>query len=313
MNTLLTRTCALLLASTLWSCQTDDDQQDINTDLQAPSFDEVTRPRTQGGSGTVKVRGEWMEVRSETSTHLHVRGTLTDNVALGQMRIDIHGSNDGHTHGRTTSQLLPGFLIDSVVDLVGARAVNFDKDLYYDDRDYQAGPYHVILTAVDQAGNATSYADGSNVVRSIYLKRPYMPLIALAGDETESLDRLTFAAGAPLALDGFLEQRRAQRDFSVSFVRVSIVPNTDREDNRNWGANASYVQMWGRSIFLRDNTGGFMEGDALPIFDDKNRVMLDQVLGNYTLQPSDQGRALRLEVEDTAGNLAVREFVLTVN
>ena len=165
----------LFLSATvaLTACS-DSDADDPSNDLDAPVFSAISRPYTQGDPNVVKIRGEYMEVLSENSTELLLQGELSDNRALSEMRIDIHNSQDGHTHART--QRLPGFRVDEVIQLDGT-SHTINRSLRYDDRDYLAGPYHVLLHAVDAAGNSTSFADGSSVVRSVSLKRPYMPLI----------------------------------------------------------------------------------------------------------------------------------------
>ncbi len=292
------------LGSLLGGCGKDEAM-----DLEPPVFQEITRPRTQGGSGVVKIRGEYMEARSENSTHLHVRGTVTDNQSLSQMRIDIHKSHDGHTHARL--ETLRGYRVDEVVDLGGVKEYVFDKDLYYDDDDYAAGPYHVILHAVDMAGNSTSFSEGSSIVRSIYLKRPYMPLIAIDGDDSESATELQQVQGSTLAVPGFLQHRRAGKNFTASFIRVSVVDNTDRTQNTNWQGNVVYEGIWGTSQFLRDNAGAFLTGLPLPEFPN-DRLRFSDLLATKpnTVGPQHFGKVLRIEVEDSGGNLAVREFVI---
>ena len=141
----------ILTIFTLIACS-DSDTGDPSNDLDAPVFAAVSRPSTQGDPNVAKIRGEYMEVLPENSTELRLQGELSDNLALSQMRIDIHNSQDGHTHART--QQLPGFRVDEVVPLDGT-SHTIDQTIRYDDRDYLAGPYHVLLHAVDAAGNTT--------------------------------------------------------------------------------------------------------------------------------------------------------------
>ena len=302
---------SLLILSTavmLIACS-DNDTNDPSNDLDAPVFSTISRPYTQGDPNVVKIRGEYMEVLPENSTELHLQGELSDNLALSEMRIDIHNSQDGHTHART--QRLPGFRVDEVVPLEGTRHT-IDQSIRYDDRDYLAGPYHVLLHAVDAAGNTTSFADGSSVVRSVYLKRPYMPLIALTDDPGETLQQ-SGTAGSTLAVEGYLEQRRGEQDFAITFIRLSLVRDTNRTDDTNWQGDTSYEALWGESQFLRDNSGAFLMGEAIPAFTN-DRLPLATLWESrpYTLAASDHERVLRIEVEDEGGNLAVQEFMINV-
>lgn len=300
----------ILLATLALTACSDSDADDPSNDREAPVFSAISRPSTQGDPDVVKIRGEYMEVLPENSTTLRLEGELSDNRALSEMRIDVHNSQDGHTHART--QRLPGLRVDEVVPLDGTRHI-IDQSIRYDDRDYLAGPYHVLLHAVDAAGNTTSFADGSSVVRSVYLKRPYMPLIALADDPDETRQQLSGTVGSPLATEGYLEQRRGEPDFAVTFIRLSLVQDTDRTDDTDWQGDTSYEALWGESQFLRDNTGAMLAGKDIPAFaDDQLPLATLWEAQPYTLQESDHGRVLRIEVEDEGGNLAVREFTIVV-
>ena len=301
----------LFSATVLLTACADSDADDPSNDRDAPVFSAISRPYTQGDPSVVKIRGEYMEVLPENSSELRLQGELSDNLALSQMRIDIHNSQDGHTHART--QRLPGFRVDEVVQLEGTR-YTIDQTIRYDDRDYLAGPYHVLLHAVDAAGNTTSFADGSSVVRSVYLKRPYMPRIALADDPDETQQQLSGTVENPLTMDGYLEQRRGEQDFAITFIRLSLVRDTNRTDNTNWQSDTSYEALWGESQFLRDNSGAFLTGEAIPLFTN-DQLPLAILWENqpYTLTASDHERVLRIEVEDEGGNLAVREFDMIVS
>ncbi len=290
----------------------DSDPDDPSNDLDAPVFSAISRPYTQGDPNVVKIRGEYMEVLSENSSELLLEGELSDNLALSEMRIDIHNSQDGHTHARF-EQRLPGFRVDEVVRLDGTRHT-INQTIRYDDRDYLAGPYHVILHAVDAAGNTTSFSDGSSIIRSVYLKRPYMPLIALTDDPDETLEQLSGTAGNALNFEGLLEQRRGDHDFAITFIRLSLVQDTDRTDNTDWQGDTSYEALWGESQFLRDNTGAMLAGEAIPAFTNNQLSLADLWESQpYTLTSSDHERVLRIEVEDEGGNLAVREFTVIIN
>ncbi|WKN44149.1 DUF4625 domain-containing protein [Tunicatimonas pelagia] len=301
----------LFLTAILTACS-DNDPDDPSNDLEAPVFSSISRPSTQGDPNVVKIRGEYMEVLPENSSELRLQGELSDNLALSEMQIDIHNSQDGHTHARI-EQRLPGLVVQEEVQLNG-RSHTIDQTIRYDDRDYLAGPYHVILHAVDAAGNVTSFSDGSSVVRSVYLKRPYMPLIALANDPDETLEQLSGAVGNALSVEGYLEQRRDEHDFAITFIRVSLVQDTDRDSDTDWQGDTSYEAMWGESQFLRDNTGAMLTGPDIPAFTNDQLLFTTLWEGQpYTLTAGDNERVLRIEVEDEGGNLAVREFTILID
>lgn len=301
---------AILLISTLFACS-EESADDLQNDLQSPVFEAVERPLTQGDDDIVKVRGEYMELITEDETEVRIEGRLSDNLGLSQLRIDMHSSNDGHTHARTMS--LPGLRIDEVVELNGAQTYDISRVINHHERDYRTGPYHIMLHAVDEAGNNTSLADNSSVVRSVYIEREYSPLISLSGDAQARVSEMSMSAGQALRMDGYLEQNRAGRDFSITFIRISLVQDTDRDETTDWDGNSSFETVWGESLFLRDNTGGLLSGEPMPAFEN-NVLPLETLLGEigYTISTDDDGRVLRIEVEDSGANLAVREIKLAV-
>jgi hypothetical protein len=301
---------AILFAITLLACS-EESADDLQNDLQSPVFEEVERPLTQGDEDIVKVRGEYMELITEDETEVRIEGRLSDNVGLSQLRIDMHSSNDGHTHARTMS--LPGLRIDEVIDLEGAQNYDIARVINHHEQDHRTGPYHILLHAVDEAGNNTSLADNSSIVRSVYIEREYSPMISLSGDVQARVRSMSMTAGQALQAEGYLEQNRAGRDFSITFIRISLVQDTDRDETTDWDANSSFEAVWGESLFLRDNTGGLLSGEPLPAFE--NDVLpLETLLGQigHTLSANDDRRVLRIEVEDSGANLAVREIKLEV-
>lgn len=299
-----------LLVFTLLACS-EENANDLQNDLQSPVFEEVRRPLTQGDDDIVKVRGEYMELISEDESEVRIEGRLRDNVGLSQLRIDMHSSNDGHTHARV--ERLPGLRIDEVIDLDGARTYDIARLINHHERDYRTGPYHILLHAVDQAGNSTSLADNSSIVRSVYLEREYSPLISLPGDAQARVDAMSVSAGQVLQMNGYLEQNRAGRDFSITFIRISLVQDTDRDETTDWDADKSFELVWGESLFLRDNTGALLSGEPIPAFEDDIlplETLLNQV--SHEMSATEDRWALRIEVEDSGANLAVREIKLSV-
>ncbi len=310
-----------------FSCSSDDDVLPVNggddgepvedvVDTTAPQFAEILRPGTEDASGVVRLRGDYMEVRSESSTHGHFRGTVTDDVALSEMRLDIHGVFDGHTHGR--EGLLPEFRVDSIIELNGATVHEFDIDFYYDAQNFRAGPYDVAGHAVDEAGNQTSFADGSSVLRHIYLRRPYQPLVVLEGDPNEEAAELALHPGDELAADLYIEQNRGDGElaFPITFIRISIVEDHDDHGHDHRVSDEErYEGMWGTSYYLTSTTGAGLTGDPLPEATEDRIWMSQLVTGDnaYQVSEGDNHMILRLEIEDEGGNIAIREFELEVH
>lgn len=304
-----------LLGAAFYACEEVDD---ASLDTEAPVFTEVLRPRGEGASPVVKIRGEYMEPRSESSTHFHVEGTVTDNTGVARILMDVHSVFDGHSHGRLN--LLPGLDIDAVLEANGAASFTFvesdfaNEDYYYNDQNYAAGPYDVTLTAVDIQGNATSFGDGSSVVRHFYLRRPYQPLIVLEADPSEEVVELDFEPGAELSLEGWIQQNRGAGNlaFPVTFIRITIAEDEHGHEHR--GGDEHYEGIWGASNYLTTGSGAPLSGRTLPVFTndqlDFNTLFADVP---YTLSEEDDHMVLMIEIEDAGGNVAIREFELEVH
>ncbi len=86
----------------------------------------------------------------EVGTEIHLDFNITDNDALKQFKIDIHGAHDGHTHGKLSAILPPFDTI--IVENISGTAV--DRHIHIDvPSNAWPGPYHVMVYATDQSGN----------------------------------------------------------------------------------------------------------------------------------------------------------------
>lgn len=93
---------------------------------------------------------------------MHVEGVVTDNEELSQLKIDIHSADDGHEHEKVSSASF--FEVIRIVDLAG-RNQTFHEDIDIS-QEAAAGPYHVIISAVDAAGNQSDIVERDIVIRN---------------------------------------------------------------------------------------------------------------------------------------------------
>lgn len=120
--------------------------------------------------------------------------TFTDDLELATYNIEIHENFTGHTHGRIAvtkddpslskwsfkqSFTIPDGLIlfQAVLDEEIGMPTNT-----------MAGPYHFIVQAIDLAGNATNFQDGSAVELEIYITNDSQPIISITNIESGELD-----------------------------------------------------------------------------------------------------------------------------
>lgn len=126
---------------------------------------------------------------------------LKDDLELGSYSIDIHDNLDNHGHGRIAEIAQDPSLVrwsfkrnytipEGLILFVAAH----DDDIEIPPNAL-AGPYDFIIQAVDQAGNATNYQDGSNVTFGIYVtneSQPVVSVINLVNGELELETEISF-------------------------------------------------------------------------------------------------------------------------
>lgn len=109
-----------------------------------------------------------------TGNELHVEASISDNEELSQLKIDIHAAEDGHNHGKVDASAYWETVV--IIDLSGAStSIHEHIDI---PTDAASGTYHVILTAVDKAGNQSEIVE-----RDIFIQN--------AGDQVSPIVTIT--------------------------------------------------------------------------------------------------------------------------
>jgi hypothetical protein len=123
--------------------------------------------------------GETFDVGDE----IHVDFNITDNDELNQFKIDIHGSHDGHTHGKL-AEILPAF--DTIIiENISGNSIN--RHIHIDiPNGVWPGPYHVIIYATDKSGNENMEEVDITIRNPIDLLAPSITITAPANGSTLS-------------------------------------------------------------------------------------------------------------------------------
>lgn len=103
-------------------------------------------------------------VRLATGDTLELHLRFSDNQKLAQYKIDIHEAFDGHTHGKIY-RARPWSRI-KIGDLSGTLQKVIEKIPVFDSA--AAGPYHLIVRAVDAAGNEAEFLLKTLIVKNLY-------------------------------------------------------------------------------------------------------------------------------------------------
>jgi hypothetical protein len=109
-----------------------------------------------------------------TGNELHIEASISDNEELSQLKIDVHAAEDGHNHGKVDASAYWETVV--IIDLSGAStSIHEHIDI---PTDAASGMYHVILTAVDKAGNQSEIVE-----RDIFIQN--------AGDQVAPIVTIT--------------------------------------------------------------------------------------------------------------------------
>lgn len=130
------RFLALPLLLALAACADDNGTEDT----QAPSIISIT------------LNGEDHDLSFQTGETIQLQAEVSDNEALGELKIDLHDLFDGHDHGKTNWDT---WSLTKVLSLSGTNTTASTNLVVPDST--TAGPYHAILRLLDQAGNEAEY------------------------------------------------------------------------------------------------------------------------------------------------------------
>lgn len=193
---------AFLLLSSLWLVACDP-KNDDPLDITAPSI-EIDHPdhgETFAAGGTIGLEIE-----------------IEDEVSVSSANVAVHSAADGHGHART---LATPFTFNKNYSLSG-RDVEIRENISIN-ADATAGPYHLVVSAIDEKGNATSFANGSTKEVEIWISNPEMAKIVILNNNGVPTDEIHVKADQPLTINGGITAGAGK----IEAVTVKIVPEED--------------------------------------------------------------------------------------
>ncbi|MGY6742416.1 MAG: DUF4625 domain-containing protein [Cecembia sp.] len=308
---------ALGLAVVLVSCTDNDDPAVVDRDAPVIAF-------AEGRDG---FRPANDEVRRSTTDHMHVRFSVTDASGIGQVLVDVHNTFDGHTHAR----VLNTFEALNVKDIYspdasnpafrfpqGATFLNVDNsttDIYWEgptsrvEGNVLAGPYDIIISAVDIFGNQTSFADNSNYLATFFIERAYAPVVEVTNLEDGEIEG---EAGEALEVVGSIAKGSHNLSSEIKFVWIRLAE--EHEHNHSHSAMARvkdevfYERMWGTSTWRQGMTG--------PELPNTTELKFEDILqgDNAIILPSGEDHLdLIVWVEDINGNVTQKTYEVHID
>ncbi len=117
------------------------DKEEDNQDTTAPVIKSVT------------INEEDHDIVVMAGDEIHIDAELSDNEALGELKVDVHDIFDGHSHGKTAIKWAEVLTI----------ALSGKEQKVHDHmdvpQDAQAGPYHAVFRLIDAEGNEGEFAE----------------------------------------------------------------------------------------------------------------------------------------------------------
>jgi len=297
-----------------FSACTDKDDAEI-ADLNAPEI--------SFAEGRASIRPMHGEVNPATKDHLHVRFSVRDESGIGQVLVDIHNSFDGHSHGRIMTE----FEALNVKDIYspdatnpvfrfpqGSTSLNVDgsgTDIYWGgptsrvQGNVLAGPYDIVISAVDIHGNQTSFADDSNYIATFHIRTPYAPLVSVTNLEDGELEG---EAGKALDVQGTIGKGEHSLSSDIKFVWVRLTEEHEEGHSHRVKDEDFYEKMWGVSTWREGKSGPALPSTSMlnlaEIFTGENAIILPE--GEDHLE-------LIIWVEDVKGNITEATYEVHID
>lgn len=263
------------------------------------------------------------EVRAASTDHMHVRFSVTDDNGIGQVLVDVHNAFDGHSHARVKSDFEPLNVKDiyspDATDPMfrfpeGATFLNVDNsatDIYWAgptsrvQGNVLAGPYDIIISAVDVSGNQTSFGDDSNYIATFYIERAYAPQVSVTNLHDDEIEG---EAGQALDVQGLIMKGDHNLSSEIQFVWVRLEEEHDDHGHGHRVTDEFYEMMWGTSSWKDGMSGG-----PLP---NTTELRFEDILSgdNAIIIPEGEDHLdLIVWVEDVNGNVTQKTYTVHVD
>lgn len=250
---------------------------------------------------------------------INFEASFTDDLELGSYSIDIHDNIDGHGHGRIAHPATDPSLIRwsfkrnyTIPPGLILFVAQHDDDIEISAKAV-AGPYHFIVQAVDLAGNATSYQDGSTREVEIYITNDSQPVVNITNLVNGELE---LAQGIQFVAEGWITDPTSGPYAGIHLLEVIL-----GEDHGDDGQHD-------HARFAQDEHGDLIhadyEGPELLTFTTDGAIQLDKIFQQINFHPGQEQMddlladgldhlLLTLKVKDEQGNLTLDHTPVHLN
>jgi len=241
----------------------DDDDNPTPTDTTAP---------------VVQLSDPTNDETFEPGETIHLEGTVTDESGLSQLKVDIHWAGDGHDHGGKRSNEWEYEQIWPISGLTWT----FHEDIEIP-MDADSGEYHVIVFALDAAGNQAQFVQRDIVISddhghgSTDTENPTLNLTS-----PTHTSRQMIMAGATIQIQGMVSDNDHLDEIHIEMI------------NEATNAEVAHIHLGHNDL------------------DDHDQHTLNETITVPSVtQHTDM--KLKIEVTDEAGNKVEQEFLYHVD
>lgn len=209
------------------------------------------------------IDGETDEIYLPIESTFEITALINELGGKGQMKLDIHSNFDGHGHKVD----LVDYSYVKIYDIEGENYTYSDNPTIPENA--KAGPYHVGLFAIDEAGNESNEA-----VMDLIITRLDAPQVNFTAPDFSN--DLSYAPGDTIHLEGVVVDDESLVEIIVSLKQI----NGDGEAYENDFDLTSSPQSW---AFQADGNLKIVIGSSLPSGKYSLLIRAEDNLGNITL------------------------------
>jgi len=279
-----------------------------------------------GGGDLVDITAPEIDVLKPQSWDSLVAGefvafdaTFKDDLELGSYSIDVHDNLDGHGHGRISQPNDDPSLERWIFKKNYTIPEGYIMFVAQHDDDIEvpgntmAGPYHFVVQAVDQVGNATSYQDGSTIEFEVLVTNDSQPVVTITNlFEGE----LVIEAGVQFMVEGDISDPTTGTYAGMRSTEILLGEDHEEAHEHVHGRieqDEPYILIdadyegTDLELFMID---GIIQLDQ--VFESINFTLSQQQLDELTSEDIDH-LLLIIKVKDEQGNLTISRTIVHIH
>lgn len=163
--------------------------------------------------GSIKVNGVVADEHDVNAGDvITVEIAVTDNEELNQLKVNIHGADDGHTHDGGTEEevVAPNVGVWSNTQIFDLSGTSYTQTISYTVPATISGHWHIEVQLIDDQGN-----EATEAVTTMHVENSNLPVFAITSTPVTTDYVITVAAGGSITLNGTVSDPDGLTDVHV--------------------------------------------------------------------------------------------------